>query len=152
MKLIKILLFFISLTIITACEKDEENINIKVELISSESIEIINSEFDVQVYGYDPNFQDVPATLITHKKFNSTQIPFILKIEIPENAADIIEYINDKNDAKYYLNIDWDSDGNGKICNGDISIDFNASYPDIFINKTETQTINIMTINSILCE
>lgn len=151
MRPIRILLLFISLAMIMSCEKDEENI-IKVELIGSGSFEIVNSEFEVLVYGYDPNFQDVPATLITQKKFNSTQIPFILNLEMPENAADRIEYINDKKYARYYLGINWDSDGNGKICNGDIAIDYDAKFPDISIDKIGTQIINLYTINSVLCQ
>ena len=156
MKTIKILLLFISLIIIAACEKEkkekEENLYINVEFISSESFEIINPEFEIKVYGFDFNYQDVPATLITRQIFNSTQVPFTLKLEMPKNAADLIEYINDEKYAKYYLTITWDSDNNGKICNGDISIDYNINFPDIFINKTEIQTINLKAINSIQCD
>lgn len=152
MRPLGILLLFITLSIFTSCEKDEENLQIKVEFIGSESYEIVNPEFEVQVYGYDPNYEDFPDTIITRQKFNSTVIPFIFKIEIPENAADKIEYISEKKDAQYYMYIEWDSDGNGQRCNGDLSIDYDAKFPRIFINKTEAQEISMKTLDSTSCE
>jgi len=71
----------------------------------TETVEIINFEYSIEIYGYDPNWMDVPATLITHQQFQSTKVPFTVKIKIPKNAADSIEHINNKANAKYYLNM-----------------------------------------------
>lgn len=114
----------------------------------TETVEIINSEYSIEIYGYDPNWMDIPATLITHQQFQSTKVPFTVKIKIPKNAADSIEHINNKANAKYYLNIEWDSDGNGKKCNGDISIDFNTKFPEISLESNEKQIIFLKKLTS----
>lgn len=159
MKTIKISLLFFLLLIILSCkkDKDEEEIIIqpgliKLEVNSSEPIKISNPGFVIQVYGFFPSFQDVPATLITSQRVNSNQLPFTLIMAIPENAEDLIKFNNHSESAMYYLHIFWDSDDNGKICNGDLAIDFNNNFPYIFIDKTEIQTINLFPIHSLSCE
>ncbi len=153
MKNIKIISFILILIIGMGCEKEEENnIFINLELVSSETFEINNTNFDIYVYGYDSSFQNAPATLIAQHTFRSTQLPIILKMEIPENAVELIEYIDDKNDARFYTYINWDSDNNGIICNGDITIDNSNNFQNINIDTTKIQTINLVKIESIQCE
>jgi hypothetical protein len=151
MKNIQIIFFILFLIINIGCEEEENNISIHLELVSSETFKIINTEFEIQVYGYDSSFQDVPATLIARRKFKSTQLPFALSMEIPKNAVELIEHINHENNAKFFLYIDWDSDNNGIICNGDISVDYSNNFQNISIDTSKVQPINLVAIKSTQC-
>ena len=76
-------ILFLGLTFVS-CEKEKGKTGkIEVEFKFTETIEIINSEYSIEIYGYDPNWMDVPATLITHQQFQSTKVPFTVKNKDP---------------------------------------------------------------------
>ncbi len=63
-------------------------------------------------------------------------------------------YFTDINDANYYLSLDWDSDGNGKRCNGDISGDFerNNGAGKLDLTSSKTQSFYLDVINTLACD
>lgn len=135
---------------LSACKKENFNEEhyLTIEFISSESPLVNNTNFKLEVYGFDPNISDVQATMITRQEFSSSKFPFTLKIKIPENAASKISPVSNIADAQYYLNINWDSDNNGKICKGDISFDYTSHFPSLLINDNGTQTFHLKTITT----
>lgn len=146
------LIYFVGLSVLlssllSSCKKDETVNIIDVEFRSTESFQIRNKSFKISIYGYDPNWQDVSASLITQQEFEASQVPFSIKIKIPEDPEKNIEYLNDKDYAKYYLHLDWDSDGNNKVCKGDITLDY-SKFPEVKLDKRSKQSFLVKSIPS----
>ncbi|HEA22839.1 hypothetical protein LCGC14_0502580 [marine sediment metagenome] len=137
-----------------SCDKEDTVSAIRVEFSGAENTSIANTELMVSIYGFDPNYQDVLASLITKQVFNTDQIPFVVRIDIPSNPSQKIEYINDTNDASYYLALEWDSDGNGKRCNGDILEDFerNSGIARLNLTTRKIQSFYLDVITKLPCD
>lgn len=125
-------------------EPDHEYVEIAFE--SNEALGIGNPRFKVLIYGYDPNLSGAPASLIVEENLEATKIPFAARVKIPEDPASLIDPLRNEEDARYYLNLEWDSDGNGEICSGDITIDYNINIPNIDMKSREEQIIFLTTI------
>src|SRR5690606_24487435 len=94
--------------------------HITVKFTGPESLVIKNPHFNLKIFGHDRMLADVEASIIVSEEYEATIIPFTLQIEIPNDPLSRIELIDDKKDARYYMHIEWDSDNNGKVCEGDI--------------------------------
>ncbi|SIQ32014.1 hypothetical protein SAMN05880574_11030 [Chryseobacterium sp. RU37D] len=108
--------------------------NLKLEFTGSEKFSIKNPKLKVSLYGHDPLLADTPATLITEQEYEETSIPFTINMPVPKDAADRIDpKIKDR--IKYYVSIEWDSDGNGKASEKrDIYIDHDKEFPNVKLN------------------
>eukprot|EP01083_Nonionella_stella_P293303 997434_1 len=115
---------------------------------SSDCFEIINPNFNITVYGYDPNMADVSASIITRQSFTADQVPFALNITLPQDTYTLIDPPTDTNSAKYYLHLNWDSDGNGQRCEGDLSFNYDALFPTVDVTTLQKQTLYLTTIPS----
>jgi hypothetical protein len=133
---------FVLITIFS-CEKEndaaegENEINIKFE--ASNSLNINNPKLTIAVYGYDVFLADATATLITRQDFQISSIPSSLTIKFPIDSYKLIIPESKKENSRYYLAIDWDSDNNGKRCAGDITFDYDKKFPDVDLESTITQ-------------
>ncbi|PXW18104.1 hypothetical protein C8D70_101430 [Chryseobacterium sp. CBTAP 102] len=105
-----------------------------LEFTGTDNFNIKNPKLKVSLYAHDPLLADAPATLITEKEYEQTSVPFTIDLPVPKDAA---SRINPKaaGDMKYYVSIEWDSDGNGKAGEKrDIYIDHDKEFPNVKLN------------------
>lgn len=143
-------IFALIVLIVTGCtsvksgksiKKENSNESLKVELTGFDGSEIKNPKGKIRLYALPANLADVPATLIAEKEFSQNKVPFIVEITLPENHRKMIKpALKDGESVNYYVALDWDSDGNGKVEKGDIVIDFNKKFPTVFLNS-DTQKV-----------
>lgn len=108
--------------------------NLTLEFTGTDNFNIKNPKLKVSLYAHDPLLADAPATLITEKEYEQTSVPFTIDLPVPKDAA---SRINPKaaGDMKYYVSIEWDSDGNGKAGEKrDIYIDHDKEFPNVKLN------------------
>jgi len=108
--------------------------NLKLEFTGSEKFSIKNPKLKVSLYAHDPLLADAPATLITEQEYEETSIPFTINMPVPKDSDSKIDpKIKDR--VKYYVSIEWDSDGNGKAGEKrDIYIDHDKEFPNVKLN------------------
>ncbi len=109
------------------------------ELLAKETLLITDPNLSISIYGSDISRADVPATLITKQCFTISKLPFFLILNIPKNPSDKITMLSAAENARYYAGLEWDSDGNGKRCAGDITQDFDRSDANLPINLDGTE-------------
>lgn len=128
---------------------DEKNNQSKIEItfISDKSLNIINEEFTVRLWGYDPRLADQSATLITERSYTSNILPFSFDFFYPSNSIEHIEPEVIWTAANYYIWIDWDNDRNGKINNWDISFDWGKQFPNVELVEWWKETIYLKQIS-----
>ncbi|MGE8528929.1 hypothetical protein [Chryseobacterium rhizosphaerae] len=108
--------------------------NLKLEFTGTDHFTIKNPKLKVSLYAHDPLLADAPATLITEKEYEQTSVPFTIDLPIPKDAASRIDPKAAEN-MKYYVSIEWDSDGNGKAGEKrDIYIDHDKEFPNVKLN------------------
>jgi len=112
----------------------ENQENLKLEFTGTDHFTIKNPKLKVSLYAHDPLLADAPATLITEKEYEQTSVPFTINLPIPKDAASRIDPKAAEN-MKYYVSIEWDSDGNGKAGEKrDIYIDHDKEFPNVKLN------------------
>jgi hypothetical protein len=122
-------------------DKASSEKTVKIEFTGADNIIPKNTKVKVNLYGVPANMADVPASLITEKEYTEEKIPFTIDLPVPDNAESLIKPEVKKGDpVKYYVTINWDSNGNGTEDKGDIVIDYDKKFPTIDINE-ETQQI-----------
>ncbi|WP_261510973.1 hypothetical protein [Chryseobacterium paludis] len=122
-------------------DKASNEKNVKIEFTGADNVIPKNAKLKVNLYGVPANLADVPASLITEKEYTQEKIPFTIELPVPNNPEGLIKPEVKKGDAvKYYITINWDSNGNGVEDKGDIVIDYDKKFPTIDINE-ETQQI-----------
>jgi len=108
--------------------------NLKLEFMGTDHFTIKNPKLKVSLYAHDPLLADAPATLITEKEYEQTSVPFTIDLPIPKDAASRIDP-KAAEGMKYYVSIEWDSDGNGKAGEKrDIYIDHDKEFPNVKLN------------------
>ncbi|MCQ9639147.1 YbaY family lipoprotein [Chryseobacterium sp. WG14] len=108
--------------------------NLKLEFTGTDNFTIKNPKLKVSLYGHDPLLADAPATLITEKEYEQTSVPFTIDLPVPKDAASRIDP-KAAGSMKYYVSIEWDSDGNGKAGEKrDIYIDHDKEFPNVKLN------------------
>jgi hypothetical protein len=137
----------LSLCLIASCtsanrvsDKKKGDEHLKVEFIGSTPLTITNKEAKVQLYAIAENIADVPASLLEEKTITESEVPFTVDFVLPKDhklhikpAAAIHEVI------KYYVTVKWDSDGNGKVEKGDITIDYDRQFPYVALGAGKQQ-------------
>lgn len=123
----------------TACSspasknKSAEDKQVTIEFSGSVDGVIKNPGFTLTLYGRDSRMADVAATRLWEKKYNKSELPFTITLDIPADAADrITPAVSAKENIAYYVALSWDSNGDGQAGNaGDIVIDFDKKFPEI---------------------
>ncbi|SHL72215.1 hypothetical protein [Chryseobacterium polytrichastri] len=114
--------------------------DLKLEFTGTDHFNIKNPKLKVSLYGHDPLLADAPAVLITEKEYEQTSVPFTINMPVPKDAASHFDP-KDKERIKYYVSIEWDSNGNGKPNEKeDIYIDHDKQFPNVKLDG-ETQKI-----------
>jgi len=109
---------------------------LSVKIQSANTITIKNPSGKIRVYAVSAQIADVPATVVLEKNFTARQIPFDLKLDLPKNHRKLIwPKVSNAEPIKYYVALDWDSNGDGEKGNGDISIDFNKKFPTVLLGQ-----------------
>lgn len=112
---------------------DSTNNSVSVKLQNSGAIWIKNPTGKIKLYAIAANIADVPATLIAEKSFTQNELPFEIKLDLPKNHYKLIKpAVNQTDPIKYYIALDWDSNGDGTVGKGDVAIDFNKKFPTVF--------------------
>lgn len=105
--------------------------NLKLEFTGTDHFTIKNPKLKVSLYGHDPLLADAPAILITEKEYEQTSVPFTINLPVPEDAASRFDP-KAADRIKYYVSLEWDSDGNGKAGEKrDIYIDHDKEFPNV---------------------
>ena len=112
---------------------------IVLELLANDPLTITNPEMAISIYGTDGSRADIPASLITKQCFGVAELPVLLSIDIPKNPTDKVEFLNNPENVRYYVGIEWDSDGNGKRCEGDIFQAYDPSIGSVTIDINGTE-------------
>lgn len=132
--------------------KDEYNTEgeneITINFESSINLNINDPRLTIAVYGHNVNIAGGSATLITRQNFQITSIPSSLTLKLPTDSHKLINPETKKEDSRFYLGIDWDSDNNDQRCAGDISFDYNKKSSNIDLESTITQTYYMQYIPS----
>lgn len=98
---------------------------------------IKNAEGTVSLFAVSKNIADVPATLIMEEKIDASKFPFMIRFELPEKHEQLIKpAVKEGEPIKYYVSIEWDSNGDGQVGAGDIVIDYDKKFPDVVIGET----------------
>lgn len=107
-----------------------------VKIQSTNAIAVKNPTGKIRLYAVSAQIADVPATMILEKSFTANQIPFDLKLDLPKNHLKLIQpIVSDAEPIKYYVTLDWDSNGDGEKGKGDIAIDFNKKFPTVILGQ-----------------
>ena len=99
-----------------------------------------NTKGKVKLFAVPANVADVSATMIDEVDFDTSHVPFIVDLEIPMDHLTMIKpEVQEGDSIKYYVSMDWDTNGDGQIDSMDMAIDFDRQFPDIDINQLHHQ-------------
>jgi len=116
---------------------------VKVEFVGSSKNVIKNNQGKATLYAIPEHLADVAATEIASTTFESSAFPFTVNFHLPNNHKSMIQPAVKETDViKYYVDLDWDSDGNGTVDSADVAIDFDKEFPNVDIKK-EVNKVNI---------
>lgn len=114
--------------------------SLTVEFTGSTPLNIKNPEGKVQLYAVAENIADVPATLLEEKNIQQSGVPFTIDFVLPkDHKSHIKPAIAAHEGVKYYVTVKWDSDGNGKVEKGDITIDYDRQFPNVKLGAGKQQ-------------
>lgn len=114
--------------------------SLTVEFIGSTPLNIKNPEGKVQLYAVAENIADVPATLLEEKNIQQSGTPFTIDFVLPkDHKMHIKPVVVTHEGIKYYVTVKWDSDGNGRIEKGDITIDYDRKFPNVKLGAGKQQ-------------
>ncbi|WP_313182383.1 hypothetical protein [Sphingobacterium siyangense] len=123
-------------TTLNTKKMNTDTTGLSVKIQSTNAIAVKNPTGKIRLYAVSAQIADVPATMILEKSFTANQIPFDLKLDLPKNHLKLIQpKVSDAEPIKYYVTLDWDSNGDGEKGKGDISIDFNKKFPTVVIGQ-----------------
>lgn len=141
------LLLLLLISLLSTCTSDEAQF-IVIDFESDVNAAIRNQNFTLSIYGYDRTIVDQTANLISQQSFEASTLSFRQIVGVPDDADDQIDPVSDPKNIQYYITLEWDSDNNGTICEGDISIDYNRKFPNISLKTLEPQKIYLNLIPS----
>jgi len=115
---------------------DSTKNSVSVKLQNSNPVTIKNPSGKITLYAVAANIADVPATIIAEKSFKQSELPFEIKLDLPKNHYKLIKpAVNETDPIKYYVALEWDSNGDGTVGKGDVRIDFNKKFPTISLGN-----------------
>lgn len=92
------------------------------------------SRYAIVVYGYDPGVADAPASEILRAEPALDELPAELAIDWPSDAYTRIDQgygAVAAEDARYYVKVYGDVDGDGEICAGDLVFGDEVDFFDV---------------------
>lgn len=128
----KVIINLFCVVLFNGCVLVEEITNdssINITIKSNENI-LLNSDSQIkfQLYGYDHNWADVPATLLQTYVENINEIPTTYSLEYDNDWENDIEYnTGESSTFGYYITIRVDVDNNGVIDNNDYVMDYDLT-------------------------
>jgi hypothetical protein len=133
---------------------DADNNFIILELMSDEDLTFSNRSFTVNLYGGNDSIANPSAVQLASNNFEAQDLPFEIRLEIPADPYAPIQNLEDNNNARFYVEIEWDSDNNGQLCQGDIDLDYRIQNVELInINRRDPQEVFLSTIpQTIPCE
>ena len=151
MKKAEALLFALfSVFLLLSCDSDMDDLDnnyILLDLKSSEDLTFTNPAYTINLYGEKDTIADATAVLLASQNFEAEALPSEVRLEIPKNPYAPIPHLEDNKDARFYLEIQWDSDNNGRLCQGDIDLDHSIRNVELInINRRDPQEIMLSTI------
>ena len=97
---------------------------------------ITNPKGKMKLFAVPENVADVEATLLDEVDFEAATIPFSVEFNIPVDHTSLIKpAINEGDKVKYYVAMDWDSNGDGKVDSTDVLIDFDRQFPNVDVTQ-----------------
>ncbi|MFD2556988.1 hypothetical protein [Sphingobacterium tabacisoli] len=116
-------------------QTQDETKTVSVEFVGDMAIK--KTEGKVALYAVAENIADVPATLIMEEKIDQSKLPFTVTFKLPTNHEKLIKpAVREGDPIKYYVSLDWDSNGDGQSGAGDIAIDYDKKFPNVVIGET----------------
>lgn len=116
-------------------QQQNESKTVTVEFVGDGTIK--KAEGKVLLYAVSELIADAPATLIMEEKIEQSALPFTIKFNLPENHEKLIKpEVRDGEPIKYYVTIDWDSNGDVQSAAGDIVIDYDKKFPNVAIGES----------------
>lgn len=140
------LVFALLATLVSSCglkgsgETEKGPQILTVEFVGSGDTAIQNPKGKAQLLAVPADVADVEATLVSEVEFNSGKLPFTVDFEISSDHRSIIKpEVSETSLVKYYVALDWDSNGDGKQDSTDVLIDFDKQFPDVDISQIHQQ-------------
>jgi len=135
----KLLLILGASMLILSCGFKEEKA-LRVEFVGTTTPTISNTKGKATLFAVAANLADAAATEIAVADFDAKAIPFNVDFELPKDYLKLIKPEVIKGDSvKYYVAIEWDSNADGKIEEGDVMIDFDKQFPHVQLGKQTQQ-------------
>ncbi|MGN0019452.1 MAG: hypothetical protein ACI35Z_01565 [Sphingobacterium hotanense] len=121
-------------------ESFKEEKALRVEFVGTTTPTISNTKGKATLFAVAANLADAAATEIAVADFDAKAIPFNVDFELPKDYLKLIKPEVTKGDSvKYYVAIEWDSNADGKIEEGDVMIDFDKQFPHVQLGKQTQQ-------------
>lgn len=137
----------LSLTVLAGCTsimphsdqtKADAAQSLSVEFVGQGAYNVVQQQGTVRLYAVENRMADVPATLITQKKIQVSQVPFTVDLNIPANHRQNIQpSVRDNAELNYYIT--WEPDVKNLTGKDLIAIDYDRKFPAVSLNKTKQQ-------------
>ncbi|OJU88794.1 MAG: hypothetical protein BGO19_11570, partial [Acinetobacter sp. 38-8] len=137
----------LSLTVLAGCtsimpHSDQTKVDaaqsLSVEFLGQDTYNVVQQQGTVRLYAVENRMADVPATLITQKKIQVSQVPFTVDLNIPANHRQNIQpSVRDNAELNYYIT--WEPDVKNLTGKDLIAIDYDRKFPAVSLNKTKQQ-------------
>ncbi|MDT0684872.1 hypothetical protein [Autumnicola psychrophila] len=158
MKKIKILFFsFFIVFLVFSCDTDIDDADVNfimLDLNSNEDLTFTNPAFTLNLYGVNDTITNATEVLLASQNYEVEELPSQIRMEIPEDPYAPIPDLADNNNARFYLEIEWDSDNNGQLCQGDIDLNYSIQNVELInINRRDPQEVMLTTVpETVPCE
>lgn len=137
----------LSLTVLAGCTsimpqsdqtKADAAQSLSIEFVGQGTYNVVQQQGKVRLYAVENRMADVPATLITQKKIQVSQVPFTVDLNIPANHHQSIQpSVRDNAELNYYIT--WEPDVKNLTGKDLIAIDYDRKFPTVSLNKTKQQ-------------
>ncbi|MDT0688678.1 hypothetical protein RM549_02710 [Salegentibacter sp. F188] len=152
-----ILFTLFSVFLMLSCDTDMDDMDnnfILLDLEGNEDLNFTNPAFTVNLYGENDTIANAASVLLASQNFEAEDLPFEVRLEIPQDPYAPIPDLENSNNARFYIEIQWDSDNNGQLCQGDIDLDYSIQNVELInINRRDPQDVMLTTVpETVPCE
>ena len=134
----RLLLLICLLFCFSQCQKESllipfENETLSLDFQLSEPYVIRKHSFQISIYTLqDANNLSKRKAIKDRCTIWVEKLPYELMIPFAKSEWDSLK----QNKTKIYVSLDWDSDGNGMYCNGDLVLDNQLQFPLLELDKS----------------
>ena len=75
------------------------------------------------------------SRVLKEQYFWRNTLPIDVIMPIKQSRIDSFQDKEIAHPIRYYLKLQWDSDGNGKLCRGDLGFDYQMCLPDVILKE-----------------